>query len=111
MAFAQHQEAVAVGQRLAVRAACGQHAQPFRADFAREHVAQFVGRRGRVFREEHAVAAGRFRELSRRDLGQVRALLEAFVVFADLAVRPGRGHQCQPRHRQGDGDGHPQHGP
>ncbi|KGQ02370.1 putative cytosol aminopeptidase [Beauveria bassiana D1-5] len=109
MALAQHQEAVAVGQGFAVGAAGGQDAEPFRAGFAREHVAQFIGRLGRILGEEHAVAARRFRELARRDLGQVRALLEAFVVFADLAIGPGRGHQRQAGHRDGHRNGDAQH--
>ncbi|MNI31211.1 hypothetical protein D3C73_850860 [compost metagenome] len=111
MAFAQHQEPVAVGQGLAVRAACRQHAQPFRPGFAREHVAQFVGGLDRVFREEHAAAAGRFRKLPGRHFGQVGTLLEPFVVFANLPVGPRRGHQRQARHRQGNGNRHAQHGP
>ncbi|MCY1543086.1 hypothetical protein D9M68_788810 [compost metagenome] len=109
--FAQHQEAVAVGKRFAARLAGGQHAQPFGPGFTREHVAQFVVGIERIFREEHAAAARRLRELPGRDLGQVRALLETFVVFADLAVRPRRRHQRQPRHRQRDGNGDAQHGP
>ena len=111
MAFAQHQEAVAIGQSFAVGLAGGQHAEPFGAIFAREHVAQFVAGFQGILGEEHTVAAGRFRELAGRDLGQVGPLLEAFMVFADLAVRPGRRHQRQPRHRQRHRDGDAQHRP
>ena len=102
MARAQHQEAVAVGQGLAVGAAGAQHAEPFRAGFTREHVAELVGGLGGIFGEEHAVAAGRFGELAGRDLGQVGTLLEALMVFTDLAIGPGRGEQGQAGH----GDGH-----
>ncbi len=110
VAFAQHQEAVAVGLRFAVRAAGGQDAQPFGTGFAREHGAELVAGVERIFGEEHAAAAGGFGELAGRDLGQVGALLEAFVVFADLAIGPRRGHQRQPGHRQRHRNGHAQHG-
>ena len=110
VAFAQHQEAVAVGLRFAVRAAGGQDAQPFGTGFAREHGAELVAGVERIFGEEHAAAAGGFGELPGRDLGQVGALLEALVVFADLAIGPGRGHQRQARHRDRDRNGHAQHG-
>src|SRR3546814_1800335 len=54
MPASQHQKAVAVGFSVDACAAGRHDAVPFRADFASEHIAEFIAGLGRLFGKEHA---------------------------------------------------------